>query len=379
MIRFKQKEFIAPLLATAGKAAMSMAPDILNAGATAISNSQNNQIQQQALENQQKQQKEQNKILNKAVKKDPVGVASVLSQQQFSYLGRLGKKYAAQARRSVNDIISGLDGVTKDDFVGFGRDLKYSVRRNKDAIIGPAMASGAAILGSYLGNKAIKKYKDYKANQIKEQWLNELEEREYSVPEKFIKYIPPKSESVMEGLGRIANKYKGRIALGFAGGVAGAALPFAIQEYTKRQMAKQTKEEPEEREYSVKNKINYVKEYINNGVNAIRRGYRDVKNDPLKHYIKTFKSRVRPSDLNSFANDLESGGSKSKITSLVSKMIKKHPKTSLIVGSGVAYLGKKGVNKLKDTVHQGIKKIDKNAFSQESDYDYLTSPDLWEN
>jgi hypothetical protein len=60
-------------------------------------------------------------------------------------------------------------------------------------------------------------------------------------------------------------------------------------------------------------------------------------------------------------------------------MIKKHPKTSLIVGSGVAYLGKKGVNKLKDTVHQGIKKIDKNAFSQESDYDYLTSPDLWEN
>ena len=103
---------------------------------------------------------------------------------------------------------------------------------------------------------------------------------------------------------------------------------------------------------------------------GIKKKYRTVKNDPVKSVLKVV-SPAKESELHKVADDLSSGNSGSKITKAVVNTFKNHPKTSLILGGlGVAAINK-GVRKLKDGVHKGIKKLDPNAFSQESYYDYL--------
>ena len=370
MKKFRQKNFIAPLIGVAGKAAMSMAPDLLNAGANAIANKQNADLQKEAMEKQVKMQKEQNKILNKAVKQNPVAVASTIQQQQsqqpqqtqFSYLGNLGKKYKNQAKKLLHDTVTDLNGVKLDDVKGFGKDVKHAFSKNKDLLTKGVLLSGACMAGSYLGNKAIKAYKDKKFKEKVKEW--EEEEKNYSVKDSI--------KRIARHVGRVAKDNKGRLAFAFGSSALAAAAPFAISEYTKRQMAKNTREEePEEREYSLKfDKKNTIVKAYRNVKAGIKKKYRTIKNDPVRSVLNVV-SPAKESELHKVADDLSSGGSGSKITKAVVNTFKNHPKTSLILGGlGVAAINK-GVRKLKDGVHKGIKKLDPNAFSQESYYDYL--------
>ena len=387
MKKFRQKNFIAPLVGMAGKAAMTLAPDLINAGTSAIANKQNAEMQKEAMEKQEKLQKEQNKILNKAVNKNPGAVASTIQQQQsqsqqqpttqpqqnqFSYIGNLGKKYKDQAKQAFNDIRTGLKGVGKDDVVGFGKDLKYSLSKNKDLMVKGALITGAAMAGSYVGNKAVKLYKDKKFKEKMKEW--EEEERDYSVKDTVKNTVKKAAKCI----GRVARDNKGRLGITFAGSALAAAAPFAINEYTKRQMAKDTEyddEDLEERGYSIKLDKNskFVKEFRNFKAGAIK-GWRSIKNDPIKTVLRV-ASPVRQGELNKVAGDLEESGSGSKITSTIVNTLRNHPKTSLVVGGLVAGGIRKGIKKVKDGVYKGIKKVDPSAFSQESYYDYLEDED----
>ena len=57
MIKFRQKEFIAPLIGMAGKAALSMAPDLINSGINAVQTNQQNKANQEAQEKAREDQK----------------------------------------------------------------------------------------------------------------------------------------------------------------------------------------------------------------------------------------------------------------------------------------------------------------------------------
>lgn len=383
MIKFRQKEFVAPLIAAAGRAAMSMAPDLLNAGASAIQNNQQNKIQQEALENQKKQQDQQNKLLNKIAKKDPMAAANAMTtmqqqpqQQQFSKLGNwargLGKKYKTEAINSYNDIKNGIKGIGVEDFKGFKKDVGHAGYKNREGIALNILGTAAAIGGSYLGNKAVKLYKDH---QGKKQLEKLEEEREYSVAEDAFNF----GKRGIKFLGRTANKHKFGLAKGALMTAGMTALPFAIQEELKKSMAKDTSaEDVEEREYSATRYVKYkmikgyrgAKQSYKNLKGGIKNSYENFKSDPLKSAIK-FKSGVSSEKISSISNDLTEGGSGSKITKLISDTVKKHPKTSLLIGAGIAYGGKKLSDKAVNTVQKGIKKIDKSAFSQESKYDNL--------
>lgn len=387
MKKFRQKNFIAPLIGMAGKAAVSMAPDLIGAGAQAFEIKQNANLQKEALEKQEKLQKEQNKILNKAVNKNPGAVASTIQQQQsqsqqqpttqpqqnqFSYIGNLGRKYKDQAKNLIGDLRTDLKGVGISDVTGFGKDIKHSLSKNKDIMIKGALITGAAMAGSYVGNKAVKLYKDKKFKERMKEW--EEEERDYSIKDSVKNALKKTAKDV----GRVAWNNKGRLGLTFAGTALAAAAPFAISEYTKRQMAKNTEyddDDLEEREYSFKfdKKNMFVKGFRNVKAGVIKK-YRTVKEDPVRTLLRAV-SPIRRGEINKVAGDLEEGESGSKITKAVVNTLKNHPKTSLIVGGLVAGGIRKGIRKVKNKAYEGVKKVDPTAFSQESYYDYLDNED----
>ena len=54
---------------------------------------------------------------------------------------------------------------------------------------------------------------------------------------------------------------------------------------------------------------------------------------------------------------MSEGGSGSKLTKLVSDTVKNHPKTSMLIGSSILYLGNKAKNKAQKAIQKGIDKV----------------------
>ena len=354
MIKFRQKEFIAPLIGMAGRAALSMAPDLINSGINAVQTNQQNkanqEAQEKAREDQKKLQEQQLKTINKIAKKDPTAAASVMSQtmqpqqQQFSaktYLRGLGSKYKEQAKKALNDLTSVEIG--KEDLKGFGKDVKHALWKNKDIATKKALIAGAGAVGTVVGKKIV--------NHLKKK-DEETEEREYSVKSDFIK----KGANHVK---RVAKNNVGNIA--FAG-ISAAALPVAgymVSKRLKKNMAENLEED--EREFSIKGKAKRL-------AVGVRQYYRETKKDPLKRIID-FKSSVNHETLKKVSDDLSEGGSGSKLTKLVSDTVKNHPKTSMLIGSSVLYLGNKAKNKAQKAIQKGIDKVRNKKPSSEDSYE----------
>lgn len=342
MIKFRQKEFIAPLVGMAGKAALSMAPDLIGSGINAIQTNQQNkanqEAQEKAREDQKKLQEQQLKTINKIAKKDPQAAASVMSQsmqpqqQQFSaktYLKGLGSKYKEQAKKAFNDLTSVEIG--KEDLKGFGKDVKHALWKNKDIATKKALFAGASVMGAFAGKKIV----DHLRKKDEE-----TEEREYSIKGDFIK-------RGVNHVKRVAKDNAGNLVFS---GLTAAALPVAghmVTKSLKKRMAEDLEED--EREFSIKGKAKRL-------AVGVRQYYRETKKDPLKRIID-FKSSVNHETLKKVSDDLSEGGSGSKLTKLVSDTVKNHPKTSMLIGGGIAMLGTKAYKGAKNKVQKGIDKL----------------------
>lgn len=398
MIKFKQKEFVAPLVG----AALSMAPDLVNAGINAVQNNQQNKAQQEALEQQKKQQEQQNKLLNKIAKKDPGAAANVMAQQnqpqqqQFSlktYTRGLREKYKQQAKDAWKDISSAQ--LNSDDFIGFGKDIGRALWRNKHVATRSALVTAAGTGGLILGKKIAEHLR-------KRDERNEAEEREYSDVPPLSGRLKTTAKDILKRTGkhvwRVAKDNKGSIML--TAGIA-AASPIAgylAEKEMKRQMAEDLRENDEEyyrsRNYSDfnftaeekerrRNAGEYfdpkLKKWIKGSFSlkgrakrlgaGVRRYYRNVKNDPLKKIIE-WNSLIRPEKLNKVSEELNKGGSGSRLTKLVSDTVKNHPKTSMLIGSAAVALGTAAKIKAARAVSKKIDNLKKkNNVSFDNEYE----------
>lgn len=355
MIKFRQKEFIAPLLAAGGRLVAGALPEMAVSGAIGIAGnkmqSKANEQQKEIMEQQAREQKRQNEKIAEAMNKiaensknNPQSAAqeagNLLEQKQF-------------ARINLNSF---KNNETVKNAVGLGKDLGKVVWKGRRNLIGGVL-SGAALSGaSYLTDKAIQH--DMKKSGIP--LPPKKEQREYSF----------KKESIMKGL-KFAGKEilqsakNNKIMIGSmaALGSVPTALGYAAEKKELKDQVNRTTP-PREKTYSLMSSIGKMR--------------KKIEAAPIFHTpgqtilggISNMFGGGGRKGVYKFGHQLNRYGkhSGSKWSQKAGQFIMNNPKTALIgsipVGMGVMAstwdLGDKLIRK-------GAKKFDKNAYAyQES-------------
>lgn len=416
MIRFKQKEFVLPLLGM-GAGAVGNAIGVggmAMTGAQMVQSSSQAKDQEAQMEAQQKAQEKQNKrltnALNNIAQNNPGAAAqagTMVGQAQFSYSSVMQREFAYKT----------------SDITGFGKDLwKFAKSDTMKKYAANGLAFGGLMAtGGYVADKLIQR------DQKKRTGENDNQSQSSGIGKKLaiggaslgVLALHPKTRSIMtSGIKRVTN-LTGMGWKGALGATAmGAAMP-AIgylanrsQEQGAANNTQQQRQYSEEKEMSTGKKLLYgagaVAGTVGLGMLAKRNptlrkwgnsildksgwnSYKKVKDpgfihtnqgtwgtikgifskDPrrsLKHIAKTINNTLGMANgetgLQTFHNHLtKPGGSGSKLTGDVANFVKNHQTTALLGGTAAGMAGMAATFDLGEKVaNKGFRMVDKNAY-----------------
>ena len=369
MIKFRQKEFIAPLVAAGARMAASALPSLALEGGLGIAankaqekaNQQQTEIMQQQAEQQAAANKQMQKTLDKIAEKadkNPQGAVQAAGQalQQRQY-ARLGKaKIATFLKRDVG---------------GFAKDVGKMAWNRKNIMIGGTLAGAGMAASSYAADKAVQH--DMKKSGIPLEKRPETKQKEYSAS-KFGKGVLSGVKKAGKVVKDAAKANKGMIvttsALGALPVVSGYA---AEKEQLKAQIKDTKKSAPETRSYSI---IRGVSKWLKGAGKTLKKNWGTFKKHPGQSTLGWVSNNIGQGggrkEVMNFGKELEQRGLKSgsKLSQKAGKFIYTNPKTSL-VGSTVIGLGVMANtwDRGEKTVKGLAKKLDKDAYAYQESKD----------
>lgn len=350
MIKFRQKEFVAPLVGLAASAIPSIAVEAGLGMASNKAQKKANEEQTAIMQEQARQQAKANKDIQKTLDKiaensknanTVQAIGQTLQQRQYAFLGRTAR-------------------IVKRDVGGFAKDIGKLAWKRRNTLIGGTIAGGAMAGSAYLADKAVQH--DMKKNNIPLDKLSQVEEKKYS--------IIKSTGSILKKTGKVikeaADDNKGMIIATSAFGALPILSGYASDKAKLKDQIKNTTTETS-RNYSILGSIS-------KGAKSLKKGWGVFKSHPGQSILGFISSNIGQGggrkEVMKFGRELESLGNKSgsRISKNVGKFIYNHPKTSL-VGSTAVGLGVMANtwDRGEKTVKGLAKKLDKNAYAyQES-------------
>lgn len=360
MIKFRQKEFIAPLLAAGGRLVAGALPEMAVSGAIGIAGnkmqSKANEQQKEIMEQQAREQKRQNEKIAEAMNK----IAENSKNNPQSAAQEAGNLLEQKQFAKIN-LGSLANNKTVKNAIGLGKDVGKIAWKNRRDLAGGLLAGAALSGASYITDKAIQY--DMKKSGIP--LPPKKEQREYSL----------NKESIMKGikfagreLKQTAKNNKKMIGSMVLFGSAPTALGYMAEKKELKDQIKNTVSPAKERTYSFKSSI----------VSSFGKLKNKIAAAPIFHNtgekilggISSISGGGGRKGVYKFGHQLNRYGkhSGSEWSQKVGKFIMDHPKTALVgsipVGAGIMAATWDTGEKL---VRKGMKKIDKNAYAyQES-------------
>lgn len=354
MIKFRQKEFMAPLAGMLVSALPSVAVEAGLGMAGNKAQKKANEQQTQIMQEQAEQQAEANRNIQKTLDKiaekadkNPQGAAEVVGQalQQRQY-AKLGKVI--------------------DDVGGLAKDVGGLVWKRKNLLIGGTMA-GAAMAGtSYLADKAVQH--DMKKSGIPLPHKQEKQQQRQYSGGGFGKSILEGAKKVGRTLGNAAKENKTMIITTSALGALPVVAGYASEKEQLRGQINATKNSaPNQRSYSI---MGGVMKGLRKTGSSIKKGWESFRSHPGQSVLGWISNNIGQGggrkDVMKFGHELEEAGKKSGsiLSQKTGRFIYTHPKTSLLGSTGIGLAvtagtwgaGEKAINKL-------ARKADKNAFA----------------
>lgn len=350
MIRFKEKEFIAPLVGALVSAVPGVAAEI-GMGVSA------NKAQKKAMEEQNQimaQQAEQQAEANKDIKK----TLDKIAEKADNNPGAAKAAVEALQQKQYAKV-----GKVLDNVIGLGKDVGGLVLKRKNLLLGGTMAGAAMGASSYLADKAVQH--DMKKSGIPVP--HNTKQKQYSKLG-FGKIAINQAKKVGGALKEAAKKNKGMIISTSAFGALPIVAGYASEKEQLRGQINATKNfAPEQRSYSV---LAGVSKGLRKFRGSIAKGWRSFKSHPGQSALGWISNNIGQGggrkDVLKFGHELEEAGKKSgsALSQKLGKFIYKHPKTSLVGSTGIGLAtmsgtwgaGEKAVQKL-------ARKVDNNAYA----------------
>lgn len=367
MIKFRQKEFIAPLVAGAGRLVAGALPEMAVSGAIGVAGNKMqakaNEEQKEIMEQQAREQKRQNEKMAKAMNKIAENSKNnpQAAQQAASQLNQVMMSQREFARINLGGISKTLKNSRFLKNAGeFGKDLGTIAKENSGTLISGTLAGGVLAGSSYITDKAIQY--DMKKNGIPVQ-----------------KNYANVAGSIMSGL-RKAGKATWNAAKNHKGMMIGMAVlgsaPTALGYMAEKQQLKDQIASTKQKTYSLKMKtagniFKGVEDSLGNRWNKTKTWWRAVPiGERILGGLSSFAGGGGREGVSNFGKRLQELGEKSGSTwsKKAGKFIVDHPKTALAgsipvgtaIMTGTWDMGEKLVRK-------GAKAVDKNAYAyQES-------------
>lgn len=369
MVKFKQKDFIAPVIPMLASLGVEGAIGVAGNSAQKKANEEQTAIMEQQAEQQAEANRAMQKTLDKIAEnasKNPMGAAQAavqtMQQKQYANVGSSILSFARNAK-------------------GFAKDLGPVIWKRKNDIIGGVLGGSALAGGAYLADKYVQH--DMKKSGIK-------------IPEKSDAPVQKSYATiggVLKGTGKVlkdaVKENKGMIA---TLSVMGAAPVLAGYASNKAQMKDQIKatsgnanknSNPQINKNKLNQKTYSIGSFIKSGWNSLKKSN---FGQTVKKNYNTFNAHRGQSILGFISNNIAMGGGRkgverfgddlikqgaksgNKWTQKAGNFVKNYPKTaiaaSIPIGLGVTAATWDQGEKL---TKKALKKIDKNAFAyQES-------------
>ena len=368
MIKFKQKEFLAPLVAGAGRLAAQVLPSVAIEGGLGLAankaQEKANAQQTEIMEKQAEQQAEANKDIQRTLdkiaesaKSNPQGAVQAagqaLQQKQYANLGRVLKK----------------------DVGGFAKDIGKSIWKRRNLLIGGTLAGGAMAASSYAADKAVQL--DMKRSGIPLQKINKPEtvQKQYSgFAKSAIAGVKKYGGKVGRVIGEAAKENKGMIITTSALGALPIVAGYASEKQQLKDQVNATKNSiPSQKSYSI---LSGVGKSLGRMGRKMKAGWWKFKKHPGQSVLGWVSNNIGQGggrkDVMDFGRELEQRGIKSgsRLSQKAGKFIYTHPKTSL-VGSTAVGMGAMGLTwgKGESAVKGLIKKVDKDGYAYQESKD----------
>lgn len=368
MIKFRQKEFIAPVIAGAGRLLAGSLPEMAVSGAIGMAGNKMqqkaNEEQAEIMEKQAREQKRQNEKMAEAMDKIAENTknnpqAASQAANQVSQIMMSQKEFA---RINLGGALTRMRGSKRyKDIVGFGKDLGKYIGENKNTLIGGTLAGAAMPVASYITDKAIQA--DMKKSGIPL-------ERTYSVGRSILSGLRKTGKAV----GEAAWDSKGMILGTAVLGAAPTALGYMAEKQQLKDQIKNTT--PREKTYSIRLKTGYLK--------GIRKKVGDwwrnlpIRNTPgetLLGGLSNMAGGGGREGVENFGKRLQELGeqSGSSISKKVGRFAIERPKTSLalsVIPGSIAMTGTWGLG--EKLARKGIEAADNHAYDyQKSKGEYI--------
>ena len=364
MIKFRQKEFVGPLVAAAGR----MLPELaVSAGIGMAGNKAQqkaNEEQTEIIEKQAREQKKQNERMAEAMNKIAENSKNnpQVAQQAASQVSQVMMSQREFARIGLGGIGK---AVKNSKFLknakGLGKDLWTITKENKTELIGGTLAGGAMAGAGYLTDRAIQA--DMKKSGIP---LQKQEQRSYAAIGSIMGGLKKAGKTIWEA----AKKRKGMIA-GMA--VLGSA-PTALGYIAEKQQLKDQLGHTQQKTYSLKLKTFGKFGFIGKAAKGLAGKVKGVKNwqiwktpgQTTLGFLSNMSMGGGRKGVSGFGKRLEELGEKSgsEWSKKAGRFIQTHPKTALAasipVGMGIMSATWDTGDKL---VRKGAEAVDKNAYA----------------
>lgn len=360
MIKFRQKEFVGPLVAAAGR----MLPELaVSAGIGVAGNKMQqkaNEEQTEIMEKQAREQKRQNERMAEAMNKiaensknNPQAAQQaanqisqvMMSQKEFARINLGGMVKAAKNSKFLKNA------------KGLGKDVWTITKEHKNGLIGGAMAGGAMAGAGYLTDRAIQA--DMKKSGIPLQ----QEQRSYAATGSIMGGFKKAGKVTWEA----AKKNKKMIA-GMA--VLGSA-PTALGYIAERQQLKDQIGHTQQKTYSLKiktfGKFGFIKGAAKKVTNRVKNWQIwKTPGQTTLGFLSNMSMGGGREGVSKFGKRLEElgGRSGSEWSKKAGRFIQTHPKTALAtsipIGIGIMSGTWDAGDKL---VRKGAEAVDKNAYA----------------
>lgn len=371
MIKFRQKDFVAPLLAAGGRMLAGAAPSLALEGALGIAGNKAqakaNEEQTEIMQEQAREQKRQNEKMAEAMNKIAENSKNnpQVAQQAGSQISQVMMSQKEFARINLGGMKK-IWGTIKNNSTfknasGLAKDVGTIVKENRGTLISGTLAGGVLAGSSYITDKAIQH--DMKKNGIPVQ-------KSYAVTGSILKGLKTAGKETWKA----AKDHKGMIVSMAALGAAPVGLGYMAE----KQQLKDQVANTQQKTYSLKLKSFGKFEWVGKIGKSIGNRWTNTKNwwkavppgERILGGISSFSGGGGREGVSKFGQRLQELGKKSGSTwsQKTGKFIVDHPKTALAasvpVGIGTMALTWDTGEKL---VRKGIKAADKNAYAyQES-------------
>ena len=371
MIQFRQKEYVAPLVAgaaagggllsTLGTGAM-IASVPLSVGGMVQASNQSNQAEEQA-RIQEEQIKKQNRLLKRIAEnaQNNPGTAGAVAET----LGQRNMSLVVKRFAAVSPLL------TWKNVQGLGRDIWNFTKAHKQAVISAPILGGTVGAAGYLANKGVEL--DMKRSGIPMPGKDEETQKQYAISPGIMKTGASILNGVKEWGGAGWNYIKSNPKMMTGMAVMGSAptvLGYVAEKGQLKEQAKQSGQYAgtEQREYAMsipKFNLRGIVGSIKSGWGSFKQGAHNFVKNPIKTTaggVSSFTGTGGSKGYDSFVNEMKSGN-KNPLTKEAADWLGRHKTLGLVgsAGLGVGLWNTWGLG--ENSVKKTAKFLDKNAYA----------------